>query len=155
MAFLSSLNIGGSALTAQRLRIDVITQNIANATVTKTDTGEPYRRQLTVFRENTAFSDALKESRRKLSRHGVSQVDPDTQFSGVLVSEVVEDQSPFTPVYDPTNPDANEQGYVYMPNVDTAKEQIDLLAATRAYDANLTAINAVKSMAQKALQIGK
>lgn len=146
MAFLNSLNIGGSALSAQRLRMDIIAQNIANSQTTRTESGEPYRRQQVVFAERGAFSNVLSEkiaSRKKMA------------LSGVVVERVVEDDTPLRPVYDPTHVDADENGYVYMPNVDTAKEQIDLMAATRSYDANITVVNAVKSMAVKALQIGK
>lgn len=147
MAFLNSLNIGGSALSAQRLRMDIIAQNIANSHTTRTESGEPYRRQQVVFAERDSFSNVLASKiankRSKLA------------LSGVVVAEVVEDESPLKPVYDPTHVDADENGYVYLPNVDTAKEQIDLMAATRSYDANITVVNAVKSMAVKALQIGK
>lgn len=147
MAFLNSLNIGGSALSAQRLRMDIIAQNIANSHTTRTESGEPYRRQQVVFAERDSFSNVLASKiankRSKLA------------LSGVVVAEVVEDESPLKPVYDPTHVDADENGYVYLPNVDTAKEQIDLMAATRSYDANITVVNAVKSMAIKALQIGK
>lgn len=147
MAFLNSLNIGGSALSAQRLRMDIIAQNIANSHTTRTESGEPYRRQQVVFAERGNFSNVLASKiankRSKLA------------LSGVVVAEVVEDESPLKPVYDPTHVDADENGYVYLPNVDTAKEQIDLMAATRSYDANITVVNAVKSMAVKALQIGK
>ena len=147
MAFLNSLNIGGSALSAQRLRMDIIAQNIANSHTTRTESGEPYRRQQVVFAERGNFSNVLASKiankRSKLA------------LSGVVVAEVVEDESPLKPVYDPTHVDADENGYVYLPNVDTAKEQIDLMAATRSYDANITVVNAVKSMAIKALQIGK
>lgn len=147
MAFLNSLNIGGSALSAQRLRMDIIAQNLANSQTTRTESGEPYRRQQVVFAERDSFSNVLASKiankRSKLA------------LSGVVVAEVVEDESPLKPVYDPTHVDADENGYVYLPNVDTAKEQIDLMAATRSYDANRTVVNAVKSMAIKALQIGK
>ncbi len=171
MAFLSSLNIAGSALSAERLRMDIISQNIANSKVTRTEDGEAYRRQLVVFSENKSFesilkramngeetylsaSEQLKASIR--SRIGARGNDvTDTQYKGVVVSEVVEDETDLMPVYDPTHIHADENGYVWYPNVDVAEEQIDLMAATRAYEANLTVINAVKSMASKALQIGK
>ncbi len=147
MAFLNSLNIGGSALSAQRLRMDIIAQNLANSQTTRTESGEPYRRQQVVFAERGNFSNVLAS--KMAGKRGNSHL------SGVVVAEVVEDETPLKPVYDPTHVDADENGYVYMPNVDTAKEQIDLMAATRSYDANITVVNAVKSMAVKALQIGK
>jgi flagellar basal-body rod protein FlgC len=143
MSFLTSLDIGKNALSAQRLRMDVITQNIANAETTRTTDGGPYRRQLVVFEERTSFKQLLGDKRKKLN------------YEGVNVAAVVKDESDFVPVYDPTHPDANEDGYVMMPNVDRTKEMLDLMAATRSYEANITAINAVKAMATRALQIGK
>lgn len=143
MSFLNSLDIGRNALSAQRLRMDVITQNITNAETTRTSDGGPYRRQMVVFEERTSFKDVLGQKRRKVN------------YEGVTVAAVVKDESPFVPVYDPTHPDADEDGYVMMPNVDKTKEQLDLMAATRSYEANVTAINAVKAMASRALQIGK
>lgn len=147
MAFLSSLNISGSALTASRLRMDVISENIANADTTKTETGEPYRRKMVVYEPagNTTF--------RRMLRNSLNAAD--TAQKGVRVANIVEDQSDFTPVYDPTDPDANEEGYVMKPNVDPIKETLDMMSVTRAYDANLTAFNAVKAMAVKALEMGR
>lgn len=147
MAFLNSLNISGSALTANRLRMDVISQNIANAKTTMTPTGEPYRRKLVVMQnKELSFNDVLN---KKMS------IDKQKKNGGVIVKEVIDSEEPFIPVYNPSHPHANEQGYVMMPNVNTAEEQIDLLAATRAYEANLTALNVVKGMAMKALEIGR
>lgn len=147
MAFLSSLNISGSALTASKLRMDVISENIANAATTKTAEGTPYRRKMVVYEpiEQESFSDILQ------SKMDASEETP----RGVKVTKIVEDQSEFTPVYDPTNVNANAQGYVMMPNVDPIKETLDMMSVTRAYDANLTAFNAVKAMAVKALEMGR
>lgn len=147
MAFLSSLNISGSALTASRLRMDVISENIANASTTKTSDGGPYRRKMVVYEpeEQTSFRNILQTK---------MDSSDDTQ-KGVKVTKIVEDPSEFTPVYDPTNVDANAQGYVMMPNVDPIKETLDMMSVTRAYDANLTAFNAVKGMAAKALEMGR
>jgi flagellar basal-body rod protein FlgC len=138
MGFLSSIDISGSALTAQRLRMDVISENIANAETTQTDSGEPYRRKVCVLSQRTSFSSILGEA----------------TGSGVVVSDIVEDSSDFELEYDPDNPLANEAGYVQMPNVDEVEEIIDLMEATRSYEANVTAMNATKSMAAKALEIG-
>ncbi len=144
MSFLNSLNIAGSALTAERFRTDIILQNIANAKTTRTAEGEPYRRKQVVFEERAAdFGQALKDEENKLTQ------------GGVRAAQVVESQQDFTPVYDPTHPDADENGYVMYPNVNTSEEMVDLMAASRAYDANLTALNVVKAMAMKALEIGK
>ncbi len=143
MSFLSSLDISKNALSAQRLRMDVITQNIANAETTKTEDGTPYRRQEVVFQERKSFKSVLGQQQSKL------------KYEGVTVAKVVKDESPLTPVYDPTNPDANEEGYVMMPNVDRTKETLDLMAATRSYEANIAALDAVKNMASKALSIAR
>ncbi|MEG2428968.1 MAG: flagellar basal body rod protein FlgC [Oscillospiraceae bacterium] len=145
MAFLSSLDIAGSALTATRLRMDVISENIANQNTTRTEKGGPYRRKMVVYEPRTDKGfDAVFQN-------ALNQGDP----KGVRVTKIIEDETPFKPVYRPEHPDANEQGYVMLPNVDPIKETIDMMAATRAYDANITAFNAVKTMAAKGLEIGK
>ncbi len=145
MSFLSSLDISASGLTAQRLRMDVISENIANIDTTRTATGGPYRRRYVIFQEQSSkpFSQYLDESIGS------------TAGSGVYVSQIAEDQSAFTLKYDPTNPDANAEGYVQMPNVDLTTEMVDMMSATRSYEANITAVNATKSMAMTALEIGK
>lgn len=139
MSFFDSMNIVGSALTAERLRMDVSLQNIANANTTRTKTGEPYRRKQVVFQERAmSFKDVLSTEQYRM------------QGGGVRVTRVVESDRDFVPVYDPSHPDANEEGYVMMPNVDTTEERIDLMAASNAYEANLTALSVVKSLALKA-----
>lgn len=145
MAFLSSLDISASALTAQRLRMDVISENIANIDTTRTATGGPYRRRYVIFQEQSAkpFSQYLDDSMNS------------SAGQGVYVSNIAEDQSAFTLKYDPSNPDANTDGYVQMPNVDLSTEMVDMMSATRSYEANITAVNATKSMAMTALEIGK
>lgn len=140
MAFLNSINIIGSALTAERFRSDIILQNIANQNTTRTESGEPYRRKQVIFQEREqSFSDALKK----------------VTGGGVRVTEVVEGQEDFKPVYDPDHPDADEDGYVYYPNVNNTEEQVDLMDASRVYEANVSALSVVKAMASKALEIGK
>ena len=144
MGYLDSLNITGSALTAERFRTDIILQNLATQNTTRTAEGGPYRRKQVVLRENQLdFKSELGKAMTKADR------------GGVYVEEVVESQNPLVPVYDPDHPDANEDGYVMMPNVNSAEEMVDLMAATRAYEANVTALNIAKSMALKALEIGK
>lgn len=147
MGYFSSLEIGASALTAQRLRMDTISQNIANANTTRTEKGTPYRRRLVVFEErtpNVPFSEYLSKSSK------------DTYIgSGVRVAKIMEDSTPFKKVYDPGNPDADSEGYVQMPNVDIITEMVNMISATRAYEANVTSINTSKSMALKALEIGR
>lgn len=141
MAFLSSLDISGSALTAQRLRMDVISENIANAQTTQTAEGGPYRRKVCVMSERAAspFSSALSSAAGK----------------GVAVTGIVRDMSDFELEYDPDSPLAGPDGYVRLPNVDEVEELIDLMSATRSYEANVTALDATKSMAVKALEIGR
>lgn len=138
MAFLKSLDISASALTAQRMRMDVISQNIANATTTRTAAGGPYRRRVVVMSENS-FSTVFGK----------------TLGGGVKVSGIVEDASGFEYKFDPDHPDANELGFVAMPNVDEVEEIIDMMSASRSYEANVTVLNATKSIAMKALEIGR
>ncbi len=139
MSFLSSMDIVGSALTAERYRTDVILQNIANANSTVTEDGEPYRRKQVVFEERPlTFEETLQQ---------VS--------GGVRVAEVVESERDFQLIYDPTHPLADEAGYVQSSNVDTTEEIIDLMAASNAYDANLTALDILKSMINSTLNMDK
>ncbi|MFA9423330.1 MAG: flagellar basal body rod protein FlgC [Sedimentibacter sp.] len=143
MSFLQSLNISGSGLTAQRFRMDVISENIANIDTTRTESGDPYRRKMVVLSSSSDFKDMMVKNINEF------------EAGGVEVSEVVEDQSEFKLVYDPEHPDADESGYVRMPNVDSLKETVDMMEAYRAYQANVTALNTTKQMALKALEIGR
>lgn len=147
MAFLNAMNISASGLTAQRARLDVTAENISNVNTTRTESGEPYRRRMVVFepRNEGSFQDIF--SRTAKGKY--------TSQQGVIVSEIIEDESPLKSVYDPSHPDADENGYVMMPNVDLLKETIDGMEASRAYDANVTAFNAIKAMATKGLEIGR
>ena len=144
MGFMSSLDIAASGLTAQQMRIDVLSQNLVNADTTRTENGEPYRRKMVVFQERPGdtFGNYLSRARQQTT-------------PGVKVAAVVEDQRALKAVYDPTHPDANEDGYVMMPNVDKIKEMSDLMSASNAYTANLTTISVLKLMASRALEIGK
>lgn len=145
MAFLSSLDISGSALTAERYRMDVILQNLANANTPAANGEEPYKRKQVIFQERPlSFQDQLSASQRKYAKSG-----------GVRITEIVENERDPKPVYDPTNPNANEDGYVMYPNVDHTEERVDLMAASNAYIANITALAVVKATALKALDIGK
>lgn len=146
MGFLDSINISASGLTAERLRMDIISKNIANANTTRTSNGTPYRRQLVIFEEagiSQPFSSFLTKAQNKFEK------------SGVKVSSIVEDKSEFKLVYNPGHPDADEKGYIKMPNVDVMVEMVNMISATRAYEANVTSINSTKSMVMKALDIGK
>lgn len=159
MAFLSSMNISASGMAAERLRMDVIAQNVANAKTTRTADGTPYKRQVVLYRENKGFDSTLDEviAKRKhmIETNGRAGSIPAAKNKGVLVTEIVDDPTPLTPVYDPLHPDADENGYYYLPNVDVAEEEMDALAATRSWESNLAVLNAVKSMAQQALSIGQ
>ncbi|MBQ3583488.1 MAG: flagellar basal body rod protein FlgC [Lachnospiraceae bacterium] len=145
MAIFSSFNISASGMTAQRLRSDTISQNLANVNTTRTSDGEPYRRKTVVFqeREMTSFDSVL------MTTSGLAG-------NGVKVTKIVEDTStPMNMVYDPSHPDADENGYVTYPNVNTVTEMTNLIDASRAYEANITAFDAAKSMALKGLEIGQ
>lgn len=160
MSFLNSLDIGGSALSAQRLRMDIISQNIANQGTYNTSVGEdPYCRQLVVFSEKKTFSEELDKFNNgddgpKYS-HGTYYLSHKNKYrySGVTVAQIIDDDAPFVPVYDPDNPLADEDGYIYQSNVDNSKEQMDLLAAQRCYEANASAVSAVKAMLTKAMSL--
>lgn len=145
MSIFNSINISASALTAEKTRIDIIAKNMANANSTRATGGMPYRRQMAIFEENktTPFSEHLSKYTNK------------NDSKGVKISKIVEDDTPFKLKYEPGHPDADENGYVQMPNVDTIKEMVDLISAQRSYDANITAMNASKSMLMKALDIGR
>ncbi|MEK3768819.1 flagellar basal body rod protein FlgC [Paenibacillus sp. FSL R5-0887] len=148
MNFGSSFGISASALTAQRLRMDVISSNVANAETTRASVVDgkavPYRRKLVVLETNESnkFSNILNSKMNNSNE-------------GVKVQSIIEDTSPLKPVYNPSHPDADAEGYVYMPNIDITKEMVDMLSASRSYDANVTMLNASKAMVSKALEIGR
>ncbi|EGO87058.1 flagellar basal body rod protein FlgC [Clostridium botulinum C] len=141
----SSLRISASGLSAERLRMDTISSNITNFKTTRGKDGkkEPYRRKIAVFQENL---------KKELSKDKKGY---ETSLNGVKAVGIVEDKSPLRRVYNPNHPDADKDGYVLMPNVNILNEMADMIAATRAYEANVTAINSSKSMFMKALEIGR
>ena len=145
---LSIFKAAGSALTAQRLRMDVVSSNLAIAEATSTPEGGPYKRERVVFAPllRTSFN-ALQKTSDAVANGELA--------GGVEVKQIVEDESDPRLVYDPSHPDAGEDGYVAYPNVDLMTEMTDMLSATRAYEANITVINVAKSMAQRALDIGR
>lgn len=145
MAFLSSLNIGGSALSAHKTKMNIIAQNIANANTTRTEDGGAYRRKIATLAEDNIneFGTVLEDEQERY------------RVSGVMVAGIVEDPAPLKPVYNPSHPDADENGYVILPNVDTVAEMVDMIATSRSYEANVTAFNSLKLMASNALNIGK
>lgn len=147
MGFFDSMNISASGLTAQRVRLDTVSENIANVNTTRTSNGQPYRRKVVLFQsinDGKSFSSYLSDS-----------INNNFTGDGVKVEKIAEDNSSFKKVYDPGNPDADSKGYVSMPNVDVVNEMVDMIDASRAYEANVTALNSYKSMALKALDIGK
>ncbi len=139
MGVFNTLRISGSALTAERLRMDTIANNLANVTSTRTAHGGPYQRQVPVFASRTA------EQPNKLGFRG----------AGVHVVGIHVDPSPARLVYEPSHPDADPEGYVAYPNVNVVTEMVDMISATRAYEANITLINSSRNMALKALEIGR
>lgn len=156
MKWYSALEIAASGLSAERLRMDVISNNIANANTTRTPAGGPYRRQLVVMGARSSFAQSLAEAQAQGSPVAAGPTDVyDTVGRGVRVMQVLPDQRPFKVKYDPTHPDADENGYVQLPNVETVTEMVDLISASRAYEANVTALNAFKQMVTTALQIGR
>lgn len=150
MSVFHNINISASALTSQRFRMDVISSNLANADSTRANfvNGEwqPYRRKVVEFApQEGKFSNYLQKAMNS----------PESAGKGVKVRAITEDESPNKLVYNPSHPEANEEGYVAYPNVDPLKEMVDLMSATRSYEANVTAMNASKGMLMKALEIGK
>jgi flagellar basal-body rod protein FlgC len=149
MSIFGSMDISASALSAERLRMDVTAENLANAQSTRSANGGPYRRKEVVLEStgSSSFAGALAAARGGASGGGSG---PD---GGVRVSGIVEDQSPNRLVYDPGHPDANAQGYVSMPNVNPVTEMVDLISASRSYEANVTAMQTSKQMFTKTLDI--
>ncbi len=144
MGMFGAIDTSASGMTAERLRMDVIANNIANVNSTRTAEGGPYRRQLVVFAPrggSASFGQALAASL--------------DAGAGVRVVGITRDPAPPKMVFDPNHPDANADGYVAMPNVNVVAEMVDMITATRAYEANVTAVNAAKTMVAKALEIGR
>lgn len=144
MSIFGAIDVAASGMTAERLRLDVISNNIANVNTTRTTEGGPYRRQFVVFepRQGDAAS---------FSQVMAGQL----QMNGVRVSGIRKDDSPLRMVYEPGHPDADAEGYVRMPNINIITEMVDIMTASRAYEANVTSVNVAKSMMLKALEIGK
>ena len=144
MDLLQAMKISGTALTAQRTKLNIISENLANNETTRTENGQPYRRKMVVFAQQPVepFQAVLKREQE--------------EAVGVEVTDIVESQEDFRLVYNPSHPDADPNtGYVAMPNVDIITEMADMMTARRAYDASVTAMNNTKSMILKALEIGK
>ncbi|MFQ3543337.1 flagellar basal body rod protein FlgC [Halobacillus rhizosphaerae] len=151
MGIFHSINTSASALTAQRLRMDAASSNIANADSTRATQNvngdwEPYRRKMVELQpKEQTFQSLLQTAANQSESPG----------TGVKATKITEDQEPFKEVYNPNHPDADQNGYVQLPNVDPLQEMVDMMSATRSYEANVTSINATKSMLMKALEIGR
>lgn len=144
MDFMTAMQIGASGLTAQRMRMDTIASNLANIETTRTPEGGPYKRKDVMFAAlpldpfSSTFNEALADQVRQ-----------------VQVTEIVEDQSAPTMVFNPNHPDANDKGYVAMPNINLMEEMVNLINATRSFEANIQSLNAAKSMALRAIDLGR
>lgn len=146
MGLFQAFDISATGMTAQRFRTDIIAENVANVNTTRTENGDPYRRKIVTFQEKdvTPFSNILQGTRQQFTGNGVK-----------VVSVSEDDSTDFIMKYDPSHPDADENGYVSYPNVNIVTEMTNLIDSSRAYEANATAFDASKSMAQAGLQIGK
>lgn len=148
MSIFSGINTSATALTAQRTRMDIIAENLANAQTTRAKNGLPYRRKLTIFQERndgeTSFPQMLINKKEKKQEN-----------RGVEIIGVLEDKKAFGMRYEPGHPDANENGYVMTSNVDPIVEMVDMISAQRSYEANVTAINTSKAILSRALEIAK
>ncbi len=147
MSVMNGMNISSSGMSAQRLRMDIISQNIANVNTTRDENGDSYKRQMVVFAEKNVhtFDNVLKTAQGGT-----------TVSNGVKVTQIIaDDKTPMKMVYDPSHPDADDEGYVAYPNVNTVTEMTDLIDASRSFEANVTAFNATKNMALKSLELGK
>jgi flagellar basal-body rod protein FlgC len=153
MSFWDSLRIGSTALSAQRLRLDLIANNIANAETTRTAEGGAYKRQDVVFQTQgkQSFLPTLVLANQKQDAILNSQ----NGLGGVQVASIITDQAAGARIYDPTHPDADKEGFVTYPNVNLVVEMTNMMSATRSYEANLSMIDAAKRMAQRALEIGR
>jgi flagellar basal-body rod protein FlgC len=141
--FLNALDISSSGLSSQRTRMNLIAMNLSHMQTTRTPEGGPYRRKAPIFDTQPLFQGFRGRLRDSLDR----------ELEDVQVNEVVQDRRDFKMVFDPSHPDADEFGYVLMPNVNVVEEMVDMISAKRGYEANVTAVKASKDMALKALEI--
>lgn len=152
MSLMGALNTSASGMSAQRTRMDIISQNLANVSTTRDENGKPYRRQTVVFAEknDSDFESLLRSMQTGISRR------TDPLGDGVKITGIAEDHvTPMKMVYDPAHPDADADGYVTLPNINTVTEMTNLIDATRSFEANVTAFNATKNIALKCLEVGK
>ncbi|MCX6135337.1 MAG: flagellar basal body rod protein FlgC [Ignavibacteriales bacterium] len=158
----SGLNISASGLSAQRKRMNAIASNVANAETTRTEDGGPYRRKIVLLHSKLqeTFGSMMKNAGGRLTATDgahFSEGEGESMQGGASAPAVDAaesfDSSPFRSVYDPSHPDADESGYVKMPNVNVVTEMVDMISASRSYEANVTAVNAAKTMAKDSLEI--
>jgi flagellar basal-body rod protein FlgC len=147
MGFYTSIEVSATGLSAERLAMDTIANNIANVNTTRTAEGGPFKRQLVVY--------AQKNEPAPQTAGALDAADPARSRAGVEVVGIVKDQGPDRLIYDPTHPDADGNGYVHMPNIDIVKEMVDMMAASRAYEANVTAIQEARAMGTATLGLLK
>ncbi|WP_045215917.1 flagellar basal body rod protein FlgC [Desulfonatronovibrio magnus] len=145
MSFMKTLDIGASALSAERTHLNVISMNLANVNTTRTPEGGPYRRKTVLFQATPVETPFGKAMQSELER----------ELRGVKAKSVLNDNRPFKMVYDPGHPDANNDGYVQMPDINVVEEMANMLTAMRTYEANVASITTAKSMFQKAMEIGR
>ena len=148
MGMFDALDVAGSGLSAERLRMDVTAENLANANTTRTAAGGPYRRKVVVLEQQAGGSSFQSALASQMNGGGSS-----VKGTGVQVAGIAEDTTPNRKVYDPGHPDADAQGYVSMPNVDSVSEMVDLISASRAYEANVTAMQSAKTLFTKTLDL--
>ena len=155
MAFLNTVNIVGSGLTAQQLRLDIVAENVTNSQTTRTENGGgAYRRKIVVF-EAVSGRNTFRDVMARAVSRAVPNTVSEPNAGGVRVTQILEDDAPMKIIYDPTHPDADEDGYLEMPNVDMVKEIADAMAASRAFASNVTAFNTLKSVISSGLDIGR
>ena len=145
MGMFDALDVSASGLTAERMRMDVVAENLANANTTRGVDGGPYRRKVVVLQQ--------QQPGRDFGTELASQMQKGAKGNGVEVAGVTEDTTPNRRVYDPGHPDADQDGYVEMPNVDSVSEMVDLISASRAYEANVTAMQSAKMLFNKTLEL--
>jgi len=161
MAFLNSFDISGYGLSAQRVRVNTISANIANAQTTRTNEGGPYRRQEVIFKAvdfNKVYNKALENETSSLEysdplKEGLAGLKPNPAIMSVVVDKIVRDDQAPKMKYDPSHPDADAKGYVAYPNINPVVEMADLVEATRSYQANVAAFESAKNMAGSAISI--
>lgn len=144
MGMFRAIDTSASGLTAERLRMDVISNNIANVNTTRTEDGNPFRRKMVIFEARNAHG----------KRPFMDRINPQEPGKGVRVNAIMEDMTPFKMEFDPNHPDADAEGYVRRPNINIVHEMVDMITATRAYEANVTCINSAKDITNAALNIG-